>query len=399
MGRLNYAMQLAEHLQTDPLHIAPAVAVDVPSTTRQALEDELAAQPDNGIPVYVVITEPGHADANLGTLTHEALGGHDSVILVLAPHEGIVRQTVNVPTELGLEYHQRIAAGEAGHAGDPPPTEAISILAQLRDESFEVQQGHEAGVEQPAPAPRTEVIDPGAGLAAALVLVPVALAAAAVTAGVVLRRRRQRKARYQLPKEMLAHARALQAERLRGDLSADSLRIAARLEELDTQDLDAAHARQVEHGLDAYALAGRIVDDPAAGAVDLAGALVLLSIAARDLDAVERSAPQTQVPARQRRGRAAVPERAEPRKLCAFDPTHGESTGEVRETGRAGGARVPACGACAAGVEAGRPPDWLYDGATPYAEADTVWARTLFGAVGDDLVTQLQRATPGSQRG
>ena len=85
MGRLNYTMQLAEHLQTDPLHIDPAVAVDVPSTTRQALEDELAAQPDNGIPVYVVITEPGHADANLGTLTHEALGGHDSVILVLAP--------------------------------------------------------------------------------------------------------------------------------------------------------------------------------------------------------------------------------------------------------------------------------------------------------------------------
>lgn len=397
MGRLNYAMQLAEHLQTDPLYIDPAVAADVPSTTRQALEDELAAQPDNGVPVYVVITEPGHADANLGTLTHEALCGHDSVILVLAPLKGIVRQTVNVPAERSLEYHQRIAAGEAGHAGNPPPTEAISILAQLRDESFEVQEGHEAGVEQPAP--RTEVIDPGAGLAAALVLVPVALAAVAVTAGVVLRRRRRRRARYQLPKEMLAHARALQAEKLRGDLSADSLRIAARLEVLDTQELDAAHAQQVEHGLDADALAGRIVDDPAAGPVDLAGALVLLSIAARDLDAVERSAPQTQDSARQRRSRAAATAPTEPRKLCAFDPTHGESTGEVREAGRVGGARVPACGACAADVEAGRSPDWLYDGATPYAEADTVWARTLFGAVGDDLVTQLQCATPGSQRG
>ena len=66
---------------------------------------------------------------------------------------------------------------------------------------------------------------------------------------------------------------------------------------------------------------------------------------------------------------------------------------------RCAAAWAPACGACAADVEAGRSPDWLYDGATPCAEADTVWARTLFGAVGDDLATQLPREKPGSQRG
>lgn len=55
----------------------------------------------------------------------------------------------------------------------------------------------------------------------------------------------------------------------------------------------------------------------------------------RDLDAVEPSAFQAQDWARQRRSRAPASARAGPRKLCAFDPTHGESNGEVSDAPRA----------------------------------------------------------------
>lgn len=173
---------------------------------------------------------------------------------------------------------------------------------------------------------------------------------------------------------MLAQARQLHAGSLRS---------------FETGSLGEKQARQVEHGLDAYATAGRIVDDPASGLVDLAGALVLLSTAARDLDAVERAA----APVRGGLGRRGG---AEPRRLCVFDPTHGESTADVRDADRAGGARVPACAACAADLQGGRTPDWLYDGAQPYVETDSVWAQTLFGTVGEDLVTQLQRRQPST---
>lgn len=398
MGQLTYAQDVAESLRENPLCIDSAIANDVRSKTRESIEEELAAQSDDGIPVYVIITERDKVDSDLGVIIHAALGGQDSIILTLAPSEGIVWSTVNVPADQALEYHQRIDAGE-GSPGDPPATQVVGILRSLRDESFEVQENYDSSVEQPPPEPRTEVIDPGAGLASALVLIPVLMAAAAVTASVILKRRRRARARYRLPAKMLTHARELQASSLRRDLSEDSLHIAERLQGFDTDHLDDEQTRRVEHGLDAYALAGRIVDDPASGPVDLAGALVLLSIAARDLDAVERSAPQARGAARRRRGQAAEPAGMKPRRLCAFDPTHGESTSEVRDDSRAGGARIPACAHCAADVEAGRSPDWLYDGAKPYVEADTIWARTLFGAVGDDHVTQLQREKPGSQRG
>jgi hypothetical protein len=53
--------------------------------------------------------------------------------------------------------------------------------------------------------------------------------------------------------------------------------------------------------------------------------------------------------------------------------------------------RVPVCSNCLGDLASGRELQWLYDGDRPYVEGGTVWARTLFGAIGGDLVTALHR--------
>ena len=73
------------------------------------------------------------------------------------------------------------------------------------------------------------------------------------------------------------------------------------------------------------------------------------------------------------------------RRRCFFDPGHSGPTEPTRW--RLGGdeAEVPACERCVRALEAGRAPEVLGDRGRPYYERDTVWARTGFGAVDDDL--------------
>lgn len=87
-------------------------------------------------------------------------------------------------------------------------------------------------------------------------------------------------------------------------------------------------------------------------------------------------------------GEDAVAGRAPPRR-CFFDPDHpGPTAGTRWRLGREE-SEVPACSRCVRALGDGRMPDTLGDRGRPYFEGDTVWARTGFGAIDDELPAKV----------
>lgn len=210
----------------------------------------------------------------------------------------------------------------------------------------------------------------------------VVVVVAAIIAGIVwfvahlVNKHRMNSRRFKLPDAVVDAARNSQREALRQRLSANTLNVAGELESCRTDDIDAAAARTITHGLDAYSLASGILDNYEPRTVDMAGALVLTRIAEQDLDVI-------------RRGRKA---RTSPADLCAVNPLHGDGRTDAVLTASSGRSQhLTACRSCARALAAGRTPDWLYDGESPYIEGDTVWAHTLFGSAGVDLVAAASR--------
>jgi len=70
---------------------------------------------------------------------------------------------------------------------------------------------------------------------------------------------------------------------------------------------------------------------------------------------------------------------------CLFDPRHGEGVRPTRWRRGDQDATIPACAACAAAIADGRTPAVLQDRGRAYWDRDTVWARTGFGAIDDDV--------------
>lgn len=187
--------------------------------------------------------------------------------------------------------------------------------------------------------------------------------------------------KYTVPKTVIDAAKRASREKLSTALGADAMRVAERLESLRTEDLSAEQADRVQHGLDAYALARRIADDPASEADDLIGALVLFELAENDLARVEAPAGGVEL-----------------HRPCAVNPGHGNARGEVvvaDQKAYDGSIRasleVPACAKCMRDHGNSNPLQWLRVDGKPYLERDTVWARTLFGATDADLVKEAIR--------
>lgn len=216
--------------------------------------------------------------------------------------------------------------------------------------------------------------DNGTGTTIALVAVGVLLLAVVVL--LLVRRRRGAVAvdgpLPVIPERVFRHAREARRADLRQDADRELLALATALDE---QPVPSAAAGQDAYqlALDAYTAARRRMT-PDAPSVDLVGVLVLVD-RARSLLARAAALDAGRRP-------------PEPGPLCTFNPLHGRAARTVawRED-----LRVPACAACAADLAAGRNPDALRDGDQPYLEADSVWARTGFGALTDDLVERVAR--------
>ncbi|MFW6774640.1 hypothetical protein ACOACO_10175 [Nocardioides sp. CPCC 205120] len=138
--------------------------------------------------------------------------------------------------------------------------------------------------------------------------------------------------------------------------------------------LDAATRTRVDGS---YATAQAILDDPSPGRarrLDLVGALVLTRVAAEALDEP----------------------RGAPYRPCFANPLHGrgDRTREVADAGLA----VPVCKACSVGPITD--PLTVRHGLRrrPYYEGGDVWARTGFGALVDDLWSEVGRARAGGGR-
>lgn len=128
----------------------------------------------------------------------------------------------------------------------------------------------------------------------------------------------------------------------------------------------AATADPPKAALDAYAAASKILDERKPRPIDLLGAFVL---AGRGMDALK--------------GRERPP--------CFFDPRHGAGVRTTSWTGADRQAEIPACTRCAKAIRRGKQPQAATDRGRPYYQRDTVWARTGFGALDDDLTQRIMR--------
>jgi hypothetical protein len=126
----------------------------------------------------------------------------------------------------------------------------------------------------------------------------------------------------------------------------------------------AAAERPSDQAFDLYSAASKAQRE-ARTPVDSVGALVL----AQDAAAVLAGRP--------------IPRR------CFFDPGHRGATTHTRWRLERAEAEVPACPRCVRTLRAGRVPDVLGDRGTPYYERDTVWARTGFGSIDDELAAKV----------
>lgn len=226
--------------------------------------------------------------------------------------------------------------------------------------------------------------DGGLGILTALLLAAGAAAGAAVAVALVSRRRRGRAGRgrgFTLPTTVLHTVRAAEDRRLRARAEAEVLALGEAIGR-DEPDGGAPALEAWQQALDHYAAARSILAQ-ASRPADVVGALVLArrgesARAAADRDS--RTPWQPPLP-------------------CWFNPLHEGPTSEVtwREGARA--VDVPACGACAGAVGAGREPEDVLDviegdRTVHYFHLDLgAWTRTGYGALDPDLLAALR--SPG----
>ncbi|WP_309132392.1 hypothetical protein [Brevibacterium sp.] len=223
------------------------------------------------------------------------------------------------------------------------------------------------------------------------------IGAAALGAAIwVLAGRQARNPRkYRIPEAVLSSAAEATRSRLLQRVHSDSSRVAAALREQETRDLAPSQVRRVQHGLDSYDWARKISADTGCEEDDLAGALVLLDMAEKDLQAVAGTdGTPTSRTTRGSRAKKGLEVAMGDTGLCAIDPRHGSAVTRINlsaeaVTGASRSVRLTACTRCRADHAKGVQPQWLRVDGEPYVGRDTVWARTLFGATEDDLLAAL----------
>ena len=135
-----------------------------------------------------------------------------------------------------------------------------------------------------------------------------------------------------------------------------------RFDALTAAQLGSARARAADEALRA---AGAVVGSRKD--LDVVGAMVLALVADRELDRIEKPSLRAYRP-------------------CVVNPLHGEASDTIQLSGTA--LDAPACRACAR-----RQGEFLqsrsWRGERPYLDTDTVWASTGFGALVDDLASQV----------
>ncbi|MGO1291870.1 MAG: hypothetical protein ACTMH0_11325 [Brevibacterium linens] len=378
------AEQIAQSLKTDPIYIDPAVADTLDG---RLLDKAEATVKELDFDVYVVAVDAEHGSIDREMLEQiKVLNGSEGSFVMIDDGTAIAVDTYFTDAHHDKEMEvvdQQLNAHDEWNTSTPSVSK-LNILLDLYEDPQEHVESGDTGAEQ---QPGSDVIqDTGSGGFAPLFLGGSILVLALVIGGIFIFRSMRAKAaearrrdRFRLPSSLLHRVDHLQRSALREDINSEATELASSLDQLRTDDLSSAELTQVERAFDAYYEARSIVDDEAAERIDLAGAMVLLRQARREIGLAGQS----------RGARSSRPE-----SLCTVNPLHGEArtTSPVSVGVRA--VRVPVCSACEGDLRGGRDLQWIFDKGRPYIEAESVWAETLFGAIGGNLVTALKSLPP-----
>ncbi|MGW5619030.1 hypothetical protein [Streptomyces sp. NPDC003877] len=388
-GGPSAGQRIAQALRTSPVYVDDAYAEAVPPSRQRQLAEQVRR---TGLPIKVVLTPLTKGDAFDGD--SDVLAG---VVRDRFPDRReliVITTDSDFPDSLeGYEWpadthqaHDAVAAtgllAETRNAGLADLTaRAVDLVAegkgrQRYEEALEKLDGSAPPGARASEPPASGPSSNGAGRwwLRPLVAVPV-LALTALAARALARARRTSPA---VPQLVFATARAADESRLRSRAEAEVLALGEA-----TRAADASTTPGLQDALDAYAAAGKVLDE-ARGLPDLAGVLALTH---------EGRAALT--------GSPGLP-------LCFFDPRHGRAALRThwRRLGRRDGLDVAVCQECADTLRDRRAPSVLTDrdasGRTvPYFEVPpgrSPWAVSGYGSL-LPVTAGLRRCATGSLAG
>ncbi len=361
--------RIADALRTSPVYVDPAYAGAVPAARQRQLVTQIQR---TGLPIKVALVPLVKGDAfdgdpgALAEVVHDRLGQNQLVLITMDElSDGL--DGYEWPDD---RYQARDAVSAVGFLDSMKDAgladrvgKAIELVAQ--GDGTKVYQNATASLGRgPAAAPQSPRGSGGASWPPVVAGVAALLLCLGGGLWLVRGRRRRRgcaDAPFAFPRAVFAAAHAADENALRRHAEAEVLALG---EAVRGADPDAAGLRDA---LDAYAAAGRVLDD-AQGLPDLAGVLALVLA-----------------------GRDALDERADALPLCFFNPLHGraELRVEWRPLGRRDHLDIAACPACAEAVRTHAAPEVLTaarsDGRqVPYFElppAASLWSATGYGSL------------------
>lgn len=391
--------QIAEALKTDPVY----VSTEAKDAVNQKLLDTAHAKIDAlDFDVFVIVQGDGGVDRDQLEQIKVFNGGEGSFIMIDTGSDLAVDYAFDDQHELQMQVMDQLSVARDQWSHSTPSQTKLNILLDLYADP---QEAPEWETGQEAPGSEVETVDSPNGTAT-LFLGGSVLVLALVIALIWFAKSRRDRARatrtrrqFELPSRLLNRVDALQRRSLRESISDDTTDLAAEITQLQTRNLGPEAVAGTERALDAYQIARSIVDDEDAERIDLAGAMVLLRQAGREIAEVKLAHTTKRGSRRSQKTKTD----GLPQSLCTINPLHGEAQtnasvspehqGHLAGKGRqaAKTVRVPVCADCLSDLQTGREPQWLFDGDRPYVEGDSIWGLTLFGAIGADLVTALNR--------
>ncbi|MFF7795336.1 hypothetical protein [Streptomyces sp. NPDC007991] len=356
--------RIAEALRTSPVYVDEAYADAVPPSRQRQLADRIRR---TGLPVKVVLTPLTKGDAFdgdsgvLAGIVRDRLPEQRDLILITT--DGEFPDSLNGYEWPADDHQTRDAVAAAGLLDETRDAGLADLTAKAVDLVAE-GKGTRRYEEATKDLDGTPVSKPESGGARGWWLWPLAAVPAlalTVLATRALVRSRSRRTAPAIPQLVFATARAADEAELRRRAEAEVLALGEA-----TQAADVSTTPALQRALDAYAAAGRVLDE-ARGVPDLAGALAL---AQEGQDALA--------------GSPGLP-------LCFFNPLHGRAARRTgwRPLGRRDRLDVAVCRECADALRGRRAPEVLTDrdedGRTvPYFEVPagrSVWAATGYGSL------------------
>ncbi|TDC19242.1 hypothetical protein E1261_34385 [Kribbella albertanoniae] len=375
------AREIATALDKDRLYVDPAYKNALPE---KLLTDVRTKANALGYPVYSIVLPLTPSDAfqgkesNVLTLVIDAMA-KPGLYVVVDGGSRFPWYTVHELPQLDEERLRPVRQRALDDTGyDAGPTEVLARMYELlasptlprAKPTKSTGGGRDTDRDSDSSAGKVALIIVG-GL---IVLVVLGLVIGLIRRGGGPHAPRRQKT-FSIPPHVAATVAAEQRRRLSRETALELTTLGSELAALPT-----AHGLGLAHqqaALDARQAAEKVLDS-SEDLVDVVGAMVLLDKARREYDAAVAVAADRPID--------AVPE------LCAFNPLHGRSAGRKTQVKSDGATlTLPLCAECRRALEHGQAPSSLPGADGPYWHGDDLWARTFFGAIGDDLAGAVSR--------